>query len=115
MTKQIFYTAFFAVLTVALAVFLGQGCVENIPPLSSVMVTATPTLPPNLISNFENGSVTVNANLLNGNKGFWQASTYGGAGATLVSGGITTITSGNTLNNPFLVQTPLRTQPIPAV
>jgi hypothetical protein len=95
--------------------FLGQGCVESIPPLSAVVVTATPTLAPYVISNFENGSVTVNPNLANWSKSYWQASTYGGAG-TCISGCVTTVTetptitacvtmvtAANTINNPFIV------------
>lgn len=74
------------------------------PAPSSVVVTATPTLPPDFISDFENGSAAVNPNLRNGDGGGWIARTYGGAGATLVSGGVTTVTTANTVNDPFVVQ-----------
>jgi hypothetical protein len=85
------------------AAFLGQGCVQSVPPLASVVATSTPTFPPDLVSNFEDGSVKVNPNLENGRNGYWIARTYGGAGATLVSGGVTTVTTGNQVNEPFVV------------
>ncbi len=46
-----------------LGLVLIQGCSNQIPPVSSVVAQSTP-LPSNYISNFENGSVTVNPNLL---------------------------------------------------
>jgi hypothetical protein len=96
---------------------LMQGCASQIPPVAA-MVTANPgaaALPSDYISNFENGSVYINANLLgypnpnassvtqlvtNGggggssssfSPGFWSVATYGGPGGS------------NTVNSPIVI------------
>jgi hypothetical protein len=100
------------------AILLLQGCSQQIPPLSAVIVPnpGAAALPTDYVNNFENGSLNVNLNLLgypsgnsssvtelvpNGSSsgggssftpGFWSVNTYGGPGS-----------SPNTINHPFLV------------
>lgn len=89
--KKIFLIGTLA-LGVLLPLTLSQsGCKGGYPPLTVMVVTATPTLPPNVISNFETGGVSINSSLLNinGNAGSFTVNTYGGSPP-------------NTITNPFI-------------
>lgn len=66
-------TAFCALLL--LSVFGNQGCTSKTPVQSAFVATATPTLPPTIISNLEDGSLKLNS--IAYPEGVWYASTWG--------------------------------------
>ncbi len=74
------------------SLWLSQGCTGKIPPLAEIIPTSTPTLPPDVVSDFENGSINVNPGLTNSYNGYWSDATYGGPAA-----------APNTVNSPFVV------------
>lgn len=74
------------------ASWFNQGCVGGVPILSAMVVTATPTLQPNVVSNFETGTTSLNSTLLN-------IGAYGGSFGTNTYGG----SPPNSMNNPFVV------------
>ena len=75
--------------------WLQEGCQGSYPPIAVMVVTSTPTLMPDVVSNFETGGTAVNSNLtgVNGYPGSFSANTYGGSPP-------------NTINNPFIVSNP---------
>lgn len=74
------------------SLWLSQGCTGKIPPLANLVLTSTPTLAPNVVSNFENGSTSVNPGLTGSYNGYWSDATYGGPPA-----------APNTINSTFVV------------
>ena len=74
------------------ALWLSQGCSGKIPTMANIVATSTPTLPPDYISDFENGGNKVNPYLTNAANGYWTDSTYGGPATAL-----------NVINDPFIV------------
>ena len=76
--------------------WMSQGCVGGVPPITAFVVTATPTLPVDYISNFETGTVAINPTLrnVNGFPGSFTVNTYGGGAFP------------NTVNNPFVLSNP---------
>ena len=113
----IFSSAVFILLVSTL--WLQQGCVGGPAPFAAMIVTSTPTLPPDYVSDFETGGVSINPNLLNvnGHAGSFTSNKYlGGNFATTPTPNIT-ITPGftptvtwvtivqpqNNLNSPIVV------------
>jgi hypothetical protein len=54
-----------------------QGCTSTIPPLSNIILTSTPTLGPNIVSNFNDDTLNMNTGLANSMNGFFYNGTYG--------------------------------------
>ncbi len=69
-----------------------EGCSGKLPPIAAVLQPAAPPLPPDFISDFENGKPLVSPTLLNSNNGVWRPSTFGGSS-----------TAPNVINGPILV------------
>ena len=94
-TKILGYSGLVVILLTSV-LWMSQGCVGGVPPIVAFVVTSTPTLPSDVISNFNSGSITVNPKLQNTNglPGYWTVNTYGG--------GIYP----NSINSPFLLANP---------
>jgi len=77
---------FSAVMLIFLAstLWLQQGCIGGPAPLSAMVVTSTPTLAPNVVSNFEDGTLNMNAFLKNSKSGSFSNTTYAQTTMTMV-------------------------------
>jgi hypothetical protein len=83
MKKAVVLIIFSAVMMVSTS-WMMEGCQEKLAPLSSIVATATPVIPDNIISVFYNNSTFMNSNLLNSLNGFFENDTYGDISTTMV-------------------------------
>jgi hypothetical protein len=83
MKKVVILIAFSMVMIVS-ASWMMEGCQEKLAPLSSIVPTATPVPPNNIISLFSNNTTNMNTNLLNSLNGYFQNDTYNDITTTMV-------------------------------
>lgn len=77
--KKWFRYSFLMAVMAMTAVWLSMGCNTSIPPVGMFVPTAIPTMAPDIVSNFENGSMTMNNNLCGADNGYWLNASYGGS------------------------------------
>jgi hypothetical protein len=83
MKKVVIFIVFSAVMMIS-ASWMMEGCQEKLAPLGSIVATATPVIPDNIISVFYNNTTKMNTNLLNSLNGYFENDTYADTSTTMI-------------------------------